>query len=86
MLPTSTSWDEMDKEDLVITQDIPLADLVVTKGAVAINPRGDIYTEASIKEKLSIRDFMTELRDSGMTTGGPRSFSDQDKKVICIVF
>ena len=66
--------DEMDKEDLVITQDIPLADLVVTKGAVAINPRGDIYTEASIKEKLSIRDFMTELRDSGMTTGGPRSF------------
>lgn len=78
--------DEMDIEDLVITQDIPLADLVVTKGGVAINPRGDIYTEASIKEKLSIRDFMTELRDSGLTTGGPRSFNDQDKRSFASSF
>ena len=75
--------DEMDPDDLVITQDIPLADLIVTKGGLAINPRGDIYTEDSIKERLSIRDFMTDLRDSGMQTGGPRAFSEQDKKKIC---
>ena len=53
--------DEMDPSDLVITKHT-LADLVVTKGAAAINPRGDLYTEASIKERLSIRDFMTDLR------------------------
>ena len=78
--------DEMDPDDLVITQDIPLADLVVTKGGLAINPRGDIYTEASIKERLSIRDFMTDLRDAGMQTGGPKSFSEQDKRKFASSF
>ena len=78
--------DEMDPDDLVITQDIPLADLIVTKGGLAINPRGDLYTEDSIKERLSIRDFMTDLRDSGMQTGGPRSFSEQDKRKFASSF
>ena len=78
--------DEMDPDDLVITQDIPLADLIVTKGGLAINPRGDIYTEDSIKERLSIRDFMTDLRDSGMQTGGPRAFSEQDKRKFASSF
>ncbi len=78
--------DEMDPDDLVITQDIPLADLIVTKGGLAINPRGDLYTVDSIKERLSIRDFMTDLRDSGMQTGGPRSFSEQDKRKFASSF
>ena len=67
-------------EDLVITADIPLADLVVQKGAVAINPRGELYTEENIRERLSVRDFMKELRDSGIETGGPASFGPKDKE------
>jgi uncharacterized protein YaiI (UPF0178 family) len=66
-------------KDLVITADIPLAKLIVDKGAIAINPRGEIYTEENINERLSIRDFMTELRDSGMTTGGPAPLGQKDK-------
>lgn len=66
-------------EDLVITADIPLADHVVSKGATAINVRGELYTEENIKERLSMRDFMKDLRDSGVDTGGPAPFDQKDK-------
>jgi len=66
--------------DLVITADIPLADLIVKKGATGINPRGELYTEENIGERLSMRDFMQDLRDSGQTTGGPAPLSTKDKE------
>ena len=64
--------------DLVITADIPLADRVVTKGAFALDPRGKLYTEANIKDRLALRDLLSELRDGGMMTGGPPKFSKKD--------
>ncbi|MBT6326653.1 MAG: YaiI/YqxD family protein [Bdellovibrionales bacterium] len=64
---------------LVITADIPLAALVVGKGAVAINPRGELYTEENISERLSMRNFMHELRGSGVDTGGSLPFGTKDK-------
>jgi uncharacterized protein YaiI (UPF0178 family) len=66
-------------EDVIITADVPLAGLVVDKGAVAINPRGDLYTAATVSERLSIRNFMQDLRSCGAQTGGPASYSDRDK-------
>jgi len=66
--------------DLVITADIPLAALVVEKGATAINPRGELYTEENVRERLSMRDFMQNLRDSGVETGGPAPFGPKDKE------
>ena len=65
--------------DLIITADIPLAALIVELGAIAINPRGEVYTEENISERLSIRDFMQELRDGGLDTGGPAPFGTKDK-------
>lgn len=65
--------------DLAVTADIPLADLIVKKGALAINPRGEVYTEENISERLSVRDFMQELRDSGVHTDGPSPFDVKDK-------
>ena len=65
--------------DLVITADIPLAGDIVKSGAMAINPRGELYDEDNIGERLSIRDFMQDLRDGGLVTGGPDAFSDKDK-------
>lgn len=64
--------------DLVLTADIPLADRVVSKGAFALNPRGQLYTEENIKERLSVRDLLCELRDGGMLTGGPPAFGKRD--------
>ncbi|MBF0198100.1 MAG: YaiI/YqxD family protein [Planctomycetes bacterium] len=65
--------------DLVITADIPLADHVVKKKAYALNPRGELYTVDNIKQNLAMRDFMTQLRDTGVETGGPSPFSQKDK-------
>jgi len=72
--------ENLSKNDLVITADIPLAALVVEKEATAINPRGELYTEENVSERLSMRDFMQDLRDSGVDTGGPAPFGPKDKE------
>jgi uncharacterized protein YaiI (UPF0178 family) len=68
--------------DLVITADIPLAAEVVAKGCLALNPRGDLYTEDTIRQRLSMRDFMDTLRSSGVDTGGPASLSQADRQAF----
>lgn len=78
--------EHVDKADLVITADIPLAALIVEKGATAINPRGELYTEENVSERLSMRDFMQDLRDSGMDTGGPPPFGPKDKAAFANSF
>lgn len=67
-------------DDLVITADIPLAARVVAKGGVALDPRGELYTEETIGERLSMRDLMMELRGGGLVQGGPPQFSPADKQ------
>ena len=66
--------------DLVITADIPLADFVIQKGAYALNPRGELYDATNIKEVLSIRNFMAEVRSSGQITGGPAPLNNRDNQ------
>jgi uncharacterized protein YaiI (UPF0178 family) len=68
--------------DLVMTQDIPLAALVIEKGALAINPRGELYTPETIAQRLSMRNFLDELRGSGVDTGGPAAFHPRDKQAF----
>ncbi len=85
-LQVSQGFDVADNEivarlapgDLVITADIPLADEVITKGGAAISPRGAIYSKENIKDILSRRDMMEQLRDSGMVSGGPDAYSKKD--------
>ena len=66
--------------DLVITADVPLADKVVEKGATALNPRGQLYTEDNIKGLLRMRHLMEELRSGGMVSGGPAPLGARDKQ------
>lgn len=61
----------MQAGDLVVTADIPLADAVVKGGGIALDPRGDIYDEASIGERLAMRNLMQDLREEGLAGGGP---------------
>lgn len=65
---------------LVITSDIPLADEVIAKGALALSPRGEIFTKENIKSRLNIRDFMETMRSSGVQTGGPPALNQNDRK------
>lgn len=64
--------------DLVITADIPLADAVINKAGIALNPRGELYTKENIKERLSLRNFSADLRNSGVQTGGPSTLSKSE--------
>jgi hypothetical protein len=65
--------------DLVVTADIPLASEVIDKGGLALNPRGELYTSDTIRQRLAMRDFMDNLRSSGINTGGPAAMSQSDK-------
>lgn len=66
--------------DLVITADIPLAAEVLEKGGDAINPRGERYSQATIRERLTMRDFMDTMRASGVQTGGPSTMTQRDRQ------
>ncbi len=68
------------KGDLVITSDIPLAARVIEVGATVIRFRGELLTEANIGERLQARDFMDDLRGSGIMTGGPTAYGPKDKQ------
>ncbi|WP_377703303.1 YaiI/YqxD family protein [Pseudoduganella sp. UC29_71] len=66
--------------DLVVTADIPLASDVLKKGGLALNPRGEFYTNDNIAQMLTMRAFMEELRSGGVDTGGPAPFSQADRQ------
>jgi hypothetical protein len=64
--------------DVVVTQDIPLASALVSKGVIVISTRGELFTEQNIGERLSIRNFMQDLREAGSITPGPKEFGQKD--------
>ncbi len=66
--------------DLVVTGDIPLASLVLEKGGMPLNPRGEWYTRDTIAQQLTMRAFMEELRGAGVDTGGPAAFNQGDRQ------
>jgi len=86
----SAGFDEADRRilelvepgDLVITADIPLAAKVIEKGARALNPRGELYTEENVRERLAMRNLMDELRSGGMISGGPAVLSQSDRQAF----
>ncbi|AQS39040.1 hypothetical protein Sps_03925 [Shewanella psychrophila] len=90
MVTVSSGFDVADDEivkrldagDLVITADIPLASEVIDKGGVALNPRGELYTEQNIKAILNMRDFMDTMRASGVQTGGPAVLGQSERQAF----
>ena len=68
--------------DLVVTQDIPLAALLVPRGIVVLDPRGTEHTEETIGERLSIRNLMESFRGAGVITGGPAPWKSADKQAF----
>lgn len=68
--------------DVAITADIPLAAILVEKAVVVLDPRGELYTEENVRERLSIRDFMETLRGTGVETGGPKPYGDREKRAF----
>ncbi|TLU66932.1 YaiI/YqxD family protein [Thalassotalea litorea] len=71
---------QVSARDLVITQDIPLAKEVIDKGAIALSPRGELFTNENIGSRLNLRDFFDTMRASGVQTSGPAPLSAADKQ------
>ena len=71
-----------DPGDVAVTQDIPLAAVLVGKGVHVLGQRGEVYTEENVGERLSVRDFMTSLRDNGVQTGGPMPYGNKEKQAF----
>ena len=72
--------EQVQRGDLVITADIPLAAEVIGKGAAALDPRGRLYTEENVRECLAVRDLKDELRGIGVDTGGPPALTASDRR------
>ncbi|CAN5857056.1 YaiI/YqxD family protein [soil metagenome] len=68
--------------DVAITADIPLAAALVAKGVGVLDHRGEEFTVENVGERLSVRDFMADLRSSGVETGGPKAYSPRDKQAF----
>ena len=68
--------------DVAVTQDIPLAALLVPKGVLTIDPRGEVFTAESVGERLSVRNFMEGLRSTGVDTGGHSAYGPREKQAF----
>ena len=74
--------ERLEPGDIVVTGDIPLAALVLEKGGLPLNPRGEWYTRDTIAQQLTMRAFMEDLRGAGIDTGGPAAFSQADRQAF----
>jgi hypothetical protein len=68
--------------DVAVTADIPLAAALVSRGVAVIDPRGIEYTQENIGERLSIRNFMDQVRMTGIDTGGPSAYGVKEKRAF----
>lgn len=74
--------DNAEPGDLAITADIPLAAILVEKGVIVLDPRGERYSEENVRERLSVRDFMESLRGAGVETGGAKPYGPRDRQAF----
>lgn len=74
--------DHAEPRDVAVTADIPLAAILVEKGVVVVDPRGDEFTPENVGERLAVRDLLDGLRGSGVETGGARPYGPKDKQAF----
>jgi uncharacterized protein YaiI (UPF0178 family) len=68
--------------DLVVTADVPLAADVVAKGAAALDPRGTLYSDSNVGERLAVRNLLDGFRGEGQVIRGPANYNDRDKRAF----
>lgn len=68
--------------ELVICSDVPLADRLVKKGVLALDPRGREFDERNMGERLALRNLFTDLREQGQVGGGQGAYSERDRQAF----
>jgi hypothetical protein len=74
--------DQVQPGDLVITADIPLAAAIIERGAHALDPRGELYSEDNVQERLAVRNLMQALRSNGELVAGPAPFGPRERRLF----
>jgi len=72
--------ERLEPGDIVVTQDIGLAAMVLGRGAAALSPRGRVFYLATIDAELAVRHAQAKLRRAGGRHGGPSAFEDEDRE------
>ncbi len=73
---------QVSQHDLVITGDIILANSIIEKEALALNPRGTLYSRDNVKQALATRNLNESLRSSGLIQGGPSPMSSKEVQLF----
>lgn len=71
--------EQLRQDDIVITADVPLASRCIAKGASVLGTTGNPFTEDNIGHVLATRNLLSELRESGVHTGGPAPIGKRDR-------
>lgn len=71
--------EHVEPDDIVVTDDVPLANRCLAAGAPAINPRGKLFTPDNMGESLAFRNLLAEIRAGGELTGGPAPLTKRDR-------
>jgi len=71
--------EHVERFDIVITADVPLASRCLKKGARVIGSTGKPFTEANIGQAVATRDLLADLRGAGEITGGPPPLGKRDR-------
>ena len=80
-LDEADNWiaERVEKNDILITADIPLADKCLKKGAKVLGPKGEEFTEDSVGSAMATRELMQTLRQMGEGKGGPAPMEKKDR-------
>lgn len=68
--------------ELVICSDVPLADRLVKKGVAALDPRGKVFDEGNMGERLAVRNLFTDLREQGQIGGGQGPYGERERQAF----
>jgi uncharacterized protein YaiI (UPF0178 family) len=66
--------------DIVVTADLGLAAMALSRGCRALSPRGREYLPALIDSELAVRHAEQRHRRAGGRTTGPTPFRDEDRE------
>ncbi|EAK9280319.1 YaiI/YqxD family protein [Listeria monocytogenes] len=70
------------KGDIIVTQDIGLASILLAKGTFVFSNRGELYREEEMSLMLDIRYRHAKERQQGKYSKGPKAMSEQDHSLF----
>ncbi len=71
--------ERVERDDIVVTADVPLASRCLAQGARVVGPTGKPFTDSNIGAAVATRNLLADLRGAGEITGGPQPLTKRDR-------